>query len=207
MAHNIPYVNQPGSIIKVLEKIKEARVPDRVTSDFLETKLGCKGGAYKQFIPLGKKLGLLNTDGTPTELYKSFRNPDTSQVALGQAIKKGFVELYERNEEAHKLSRERLKGLILEITGLDSKNKIVQLICNTFDRLKELANFEESLDDKEIQTEEDIKEIPDVKSPYKLNDELDLNLSYNINLVLPKTDDPAVFNAIFKSLRENLLRK
>lgn len=37
--------------------------------------------------------------------------------------------------------------------------------------------------------------------------EFDLNLSYTINLVLPKTDDPAVFNAIFKSLRDNLLRK
>jgi hypothetical protein len=38
-------------------------------------------------------------------------------------------------------------------------------------------------------------------------DDLRLNLAYTINLVLPKTDDVAVFNAIFKSLRENLLRK
>jgi hypothetical protein len=36
--------------------------------------------------------------------------------------------------------------------------------------------------------------------------ELDLNLSYTINLVLPKTDDPAVFNAIFRSLREYSFR-
>lgn len=38
-------------------------------------------------------------------------------------------------------------------------------------------------------------------------DEVKLNLAYTINLVLPKTDDVAVFNAIFKSLRENLLKK
>ena len=31
-------------------------------------------------------------------------------------------------------------------------------------------------------------------------------LSYQINLVLPKTDDIAVFNAIFKSLKEHLLK-
>ena len=37
--------------------------------------------------------------------------------------------------------------------------------------------------------------------------DIGLNLSYTINLVLPKTDDVAVFNAIFKSLRENLLKK
>jgi hypothetical protein len=33
-----------------------------------------------------------------------------------------------------------------------------------------------------------------------------LNLSYTINLNLPPTSDIAVFNAIFKSLKENLLR-
>lgn len=33
-----------------------------------------------------------------------------------------------------------------------------------------------------------------------------MNLGYTINLNLPATSDIAVFNAIFKSLRENLLR-
>ena len=35
---------------------------------------------------------------------------------------------------------------------------------------------------------------------------LGLNLSYTINLNLPATSDIAVFNAIFKSLKENLLK-
>ncbi len=33
-----------------------------------------------------------------------------------------------------------------------------------------------------------------------------LNLSYTINLHLPATSEVAVFNAIFKSLREHLLK-
>ncbi len=33
-----------------------------------------------------------------------------------------------------------------------------------------------------------------------------LNLSYTINLNLPETSDIQVFNAIFRSLKENLLR-
>ena len=32
-----------------------------------------------------------------------------------------------------------------------------------------------------------------------------MNLSYTINLNLPATSDIAVFNAIFKSLKENVL--
>tara|TARA_B100000787_G_C16068588_1_gene238855 strand:- start:316 stop:522 length:207 start_codon:yes stop_codon:yes gene_type:complete len=35
---------------------------------------------------------------------------------------------------------------------------------------------------------------------------LGLNMAYQINIVLPETKDIEVFNAIFKSLRENLLR-
>jgi len=33
-----------------------------------------------------------------------------------------------------------------------------------------------------------------------------VRLAYNINIVLPETSDLAVLNAIFKSIRENLLR-
>ena len=33
-----------------------------------------------------------------------------------------------------------------------------------------------------------------------------LNLSYTINLNLPETSDVEVFNAIFRSLKENLLK-
>jgi hypothetical protein len=54
METKLPYVVQPGSIKKILEKIKEAKTPDRFTTDFLDTKLGFRGGNYRQFIPLAK---------------------------------------------------------------------------------------------------------------------------------------------------------
>ena len=38
------------------------------------------------------------------------------------------------------------------------------------------------------------------------NEGIGLNLAYTINLNLPATSDIAVFNAIFKSLKENLLK-
>jgi hypothetical protein len=77
MSTKLPYVAQPGIVKKVLEKARDAKTPDRFTVDFLETKLGCRGGNYRQFIPLAKKLGLLNSDGTPTNIYKAFRNRGT----------------------------------------------------------------------------------------------------------------------------------
>lgn len=204
MASKIPYLAQPSVINKILPKAKEASTPDRFTYDFLETKLACKGGNCRQFVSLAKKLSLLNSDGTPTDLYKKFRNNATSKAAIAQAIKIGYRELFERNEYAETLNREDLKGLIVQVTGFQSNDTKVQLILQTIENLKSFADF------SKVITKDTIKDLPTESSEDSISQELhdfDLRLSYTINLVLPKTDDPAVFNAIFKSLRENLLRK
>jgi hypothetical protein len=204
MASKLPYVNQPGTMVKILNKVKEAKTPDRFTQDFLDTKLGFKGGTARQFIPLSKKLGLLNTDGTPSDLYKKFRNEATSGAAMAEALRIGYREAFERNEYVNELDKEQFKGLVVEITGLEAKNRVVLLICQTFEALKAFANFEVKLPETTI--EEKTLKKEEMGKPSETRD-FDLNLSYTINLVLPKTDDPAVFNAIFRSLRDNLLRK
>jgi len=208
MTTKLPYVAMPGSVIKILNKIKEAKTPDRFTYDFLETKLGFRGGNYKQFVSLAKKLNLLNTDGSPTDLYKKFRNEDTSGGAIAAAIRHGYREVFDRNEYANELTKEQFKGLVVEITGLESKDAVVQRICNTFYNLKSFSNFDQKLDAKESKELKvlDETELADQESTNAANG-IDLNLAYTINLSLPKTDDPAVFNAIFRSLRENLLKK
>jgi hypothetical protein len=208
METKLPYVVQPGSIKKILEKIKDAKTPDRFTTDFLDTKLGFRGGNSRQFIPLAKKLALLNSDGTPTALYKAFRNPTTSKASIAEALKVGYREVFDRNEYAGSLSKDELKGLVVEITGLEAKDQLVALICRTFEMLKSFADF-----DKKLPAQKG-EELVDTGASAagsghagSADDELDVRLSYSINLVLPKTDDPAVFNAIFKALKEHLLRK
>jgi hypothetical protein len=213
MAATVPYVVQPGSIVKILEKARDAKTPDRFNQDFLETKLGFRGGNYRQFIPFAKKLGLLNSDGTPTDLYKRYRNPHTSKPAMAQALRNGYREIFERNEYANSLSKEQFKGLVVEITGLEQKDRVVQLICQTFESLKAMSDFDAKLPQsasEEVEPEKPEAGEKDKAGRKDLGDglrEFDMNLSYTINLVLPKTDDPAVFNAIFRSLRENLLKK
>jgi len=203
MKTKLPYISYPGCISRIVNKIKEAKTPERFTYDFLETKLAFKGGNYQQFLPLAKKIGLLNTDGSPSDLYKELRNPKTSKHAMAKAIKIGYRELFERNEYANNLSAEDLKRLVVEITGLESKNQVVIKTCQTFQKLKKEANFEAKPSEKPSEPEEKPDETKGEKDDYR---DFGLNLAYTINLVLPKTDDPAVFNAIFRCLRENLLR-
>lgn len=211
MATKLLYVHQPGSMLKIFEKVRHAQTPERFTTDFLQTKLGFRGGTYRQFIPLAKKIGFLGTDGVPTDIYKQFRNSATSGAAMAQALRLGYREIFERNEYANNLTKDQLKGMVVEVTGLDSKNRVVQLICQTFEMLKGLANFdaaplprEEASKRSAGDGEEDDADGTGQRGGRR---DIDLNLAYTINLVLPKSDDPAVFNAIFRALRESLLRK
>ncbi|CTQ55195.1 hypothetical protein LP7551_03736 [Roseibium album] len=204
-----PYMNATGNIGKILDKIKVAATPPRFTQDYLAAELKFPGGGAKAFIPFAKKLGLLNSDGTPSELYKQFRNKGSSKAAMAQAIRTGYAQLYSANEYAHSLSREDLEGLILEVTGAEKTNKTVTAVLKSFESLKAFANFDAEL--KEENTPTQINNQPTVSnkeaSHFSGSDQIELGLSYTINLVLPKTSDVAIYNAIFRSLRENLLRK
>ena len=207
MAADIPYVTTPGSIVKIFEKIKEAQTPETFSQDFLKTKLGFNGGSYMTFISWAKKCGLLSSDGAPTQLYKQFRNPTTSGVSVATALKTAYSELYSRNEYCHDLDKKAFKGLVMEATGEAHDSQKVERIVSTFFNAKTLADFEiKTSVPKENEFEKPKKETEHLLQKEKTEKKsISLGLNYTINLVLPKTDDPAIYNAIFKSLKENLL--
>lgn len=195
-----------GRISKILNKIKEAARPDRFTQDFLTTKLRFAGGSAMAFIPFAKRIGLLNSDGSPTELYTRFRNPDESGYAIAQAMRVGYKALYERNEYAHELTPDRLQGLITEVTGLAKDTSTVLSIKGSFLALKQFANFEAALPASGAEVAENTAR-PKIELVKAAEHGLPpgVHLAYTINLILPETTNVAVFNAIFKSLKEHLL--
>jgi hypothetical protein len=211
MSIELPYMNSTGTLPKILNKIIEARVPESFNYDFLGTKLGFPGGNQKTFVRWAKQCGFINADGTPTQLYKNFRNPSSRGIAMANALKEGYKELFTRNAYAQELSTKDLTKLVSEITGSAHDSPIVKLIVRSFTNAKEFADFEakESHKIQEVKQKNQQKDI-EIKTP--IHNEIPTNpsgiklgLNYTINLVLPKTDDPAIYDAIFKSLKDNLL--
>jgi hypothetical protein len=205
-----PYVNATGTLKKLLEKIKEASVPPRFTQDFITTKLGfAKSGSTLAMIPFLKKIGFLGSDGLPTELYEKFRNPNEkiAGVPIAKAMKIGYPDLYERNEYFHNLDKAGLKSFLIEATGIDAKNGTLMSLLGTIETLKSLANFEniEEVPESKVKVKkkDEYSEIPSSDQSNKHNS--GLNISYTINLNLPETSDPTVFDAIFRSLKEHIL--
>lgn len=204
----LPYVMAYGLITKTLDKIKTAATPDRFTQDFLATKLGVKGGSGKPVIPFLKRIGFLGTDGAPTDRYKKFRNAGAAGSAAAAALRQGYKPLYDRNEYAHDLKDADLKGLVVEATGLEPDGSTVKAILGSFKALKAYGKFDSDESDDTGSDVEDEDAPPGGAGANNDGNEggTKLGLSYTINLNLPATSDVAVFNAIFKSLREHLLR-
>ena len=208
MAEYPPFMNAYGNITKILKKIKEAKAPDRFTQDFLGTSLGFTGGSSTPFIPFAKRIGLLSSDGVPTDLYHRFRNESESGRAIAEAMQHGYPTIFSRNEYANKLDKAKLTGLLMEITGLEPKSKTLAAIVESFLVLKSFADFDAESPLRQPtskdQTLSDSRpsDVPPGTAGATASD--GLRFSYTIYLNLPNTDNIAVFNAIFKSLKENL---
>lgn len=205
MAAKLPYLTTPGTIENALAKSKAAATPPTFNNDFVHAKLQIKGGAGKSVTPFFKKLGLVSDNGSPTALYQKLRNPSTAKEAIGQAIRIAYKPLYEVNEYAHELSDKELKGLILQVTGLENGNRTAELIQSTFNRLKKHAQFDpvEPGETFDGSTDDDPADRRRLEGRRALTD---LRIGYTINLNLPATTNVEVFDAIFQSLRRNLLR-
>ncbi|MDN3274756.1 DUF5343 domain-containing protein [Frankia sp. RB7] len=208
MDNKLPYLHVPGSLPKILTKITEVRRPDRFTQDYLETIIGFRGGNYRAIIPLLKRMEFLNGDGSPTTLFDQYRNDDTRAIALATGVRNAFSAIFDRNQFAYALPRDTLASLVTEISGLPKSNSVAKLIVSTFWTLKDGANFE-SKDEREVVVVEkktSDHDSPPPPPPPRTDDEVQFRVGYTINLNLPETTNPEVFNAIFKALKEHLLR-
>jgi Family of unknown function (DUF5343) len=212
MSTNLPYVASAGSLKTALDKIRQAATPPRVTTDFVNTVLQIKGGTGSYIPPFFKRTGLVGSDGTPTELYRRFRNPATGGAAMADAIRFGYKELLKANEYFYRLSDKDLLALIVQVTGVEAGNRAAQMTLASLKVLKTYADFDAtdttaSRVEAPASTTTTEPAAQPVSFPVQASgsSRLGLNLSYTINLNLPATADQAVFNAIFRSLKEHLL--
>jgi hypothetical protein len=101
-----------------------------------------------------------------------------------------------------------LLGVVVQVTGLEPNSATSKAIVASFKALKEFATFDDS---EEGESDGDVEDIADTgagdrEERQHITLTKGLGLSYTINLHLPPTSDIKVFDAIFKSLRENLLQ-
>ena len=195
-----PYMISNNKIGPIITKIQQAARPQKFTQEVLRS-LGFTSTNDRAFIPLFKKLGFLADDGTPTALYDQLKDATSTKYILAAQIKELYSELYAINTEIHKASEVDIKGAISRVTGKDAEG--VGRIYNTFKTLCGIADFNQALPSAPENAEaENAVPVSNNTPPASFRPS---EFHYNIQIHLPATNDISVYNAIFKSLKENLL--
>lgn len=192
-----------------LNALTNAQAPQKFTQKFLE-QLEFKSTNDRLLIGVLKGLKFLDDAGTPLERYYKFLDQTESKKVLAEAIKEAYSDLFAINKKAYDYSVTEVENKLKTIyqgkkseNVLDWMSKTFKALCNYADWSDTGANETKSKD--EIQITEGKRDDRDIsfekeerhrriKTP---------ELHYNIQIHLPESRDPAVYDAIFKSLKEH----
>lgn len=214
MAVPSTYMITANHLPGILEAIQHAGVPPRFTQEFLRS-LGYESSNDRAVIGVLKSLGFLDQSGVPTDQYRAYRNRAEAPYILATAIREAYSDLFLAHENAQTLPAERVKGILA--TRVDKGDAVLKKMAATFRALVASAKWDrEDGTDAPPSTDEAVPDSSDepvsataamagVPRPTVTGPGAGPEFHYNIQIHLPVTKDIAVYNAIFKSLREHLL--
>ena len=206
MPSELPYLLTNKRIPDLFSKIQTAGVPEKFTFEFLK-KLGFSTSNDRALASLLKKLGFLDQSSSPTPRYHAYRQKKNSRRVLAEALRELYSELFALDENAHRAKREDLCGMVSRVTG--QEQRYVGLIASTFTALSALADFDAPPPEPGAAPAEEIEEAIGKQAVEEGEAErkkaISIPFRHNVEIHLPATTNIAVYNAIFKSLREHLL--
>lgn len=215
MALTAAYLTQTKNLEAILEAIRSAQAPEKFTSRFL-LELGFESTNDRLMVGMLKGLGFVEEAGEPTERYFAFLDDTQSERVLADAIRDAYGDLFRVNSKAYEMDQTEVKQKLKTLTRGTKSESVLTKMSMTFLSLCKLANFkapsalkkrvlpekerEEKLEEPQKKPENEV-EIPKELAPEKRT----FDLAYNIHIELPATRDQAVYDAIFRSLKEHIL--
>lgn len=212
MALTSAYLITTKNLESFLNAIKSAKAPERLTNAFLK-QLDFTSSNDRLLIGVMKGLGMLDDTGAPTSRYYDFLDQGQSGRVLADAIREAYEDLFAINKQANDMSVEQIKNKLRTLTQGQKSDNVINSMANTFKALCELADWQAvTAHPKPAGKKEPASAEAPIEKPPKppagaaqgLPAGAALNLHYNIQIHLPESRDPAVFEAIFQALRKHL---
>lgn len=213
MALNSSYLITTKNLESFFNSLITAKAPESFTQKVLES-LEFKSTNDRLYISLLKGLGFLDANGVPTERYYKFLDQSQSKQVLAESIRESYSDLFAVNLKANELSVQEVKNKFRTLTQGKNSDKVLALMANTFKALVNYAEWEASV--KKGDEKKDKKPEASIEKPREsavttdeTDDEIDTKnlktqLHYNIQIHLPESRDPAVYDVLFKSLKRHL---
>jgi len=208
MALSNAYLSQVKNLSAILQAIRQAQPPERFTHKFLEG-LDFKSTNDRGIIGVLKALGFIDESGTPKQPYFDYLDDERHRAVLADGIRRAYADLFKLNNKANEKDAAWVKNKLKMLTQGAKSEAVLTKMTMTFVALCKEADF--STPGTALKEAKDgaVTEPP-VAAPSLAKQEDHIKehrfaLAYNIHIELPAVRDKAVYDAIFKSLRENLL--
>lgn len=212
MALPTAYLTSFKNVDSILAAIRSAQAPARFTQRFLEG-LGFANSNDRLFINVFKALGMLNETGVPTRRYHEYLDQTQSETVLAEAIRGAYSDLFLVNKKAQDMSTTEVKNKMKTLSEGQYSDRVLTQMSGTFKILAKNADFGASPPKRPVAADLGATEQPETEPvqtairPSASSAEARIGgLVYSINVQLPESRDQAVYDAIFKSLKEHLLR-
>jgi hypothetical protein len=204
MADSYPYIISNNKIAPIFAKIRSAAKPERFSIRDTLNKWGFAASNDRAMVGVLKALGFINENGAPTEYYDRLRDPNDWKYVLAERIRDLYSDLYAIDTSIHTSPETEIRGAISRVSGKDDES--VKRYYSTFKALAALATFDAkpsragTAAPAEPVGGHKSDHAPEPNEPHRR-----AAFHYNIQIHLPATTDISVYNAIFRSLRENLV--
>lgn len=214
MALTNSYLITTKNLESFFNSLITAKAPESFTQKFLES-LEFKSTNDRLYIGLLKGLGFLDTNAIPTERYFKFLDQSQSKQILADGIREAYEDLFTVNIKANELSLQEVKNKLRTLTQGKISDKVLHLMANTFKVLVESAEWNNTPKKEEKKIKNDIpkkeidpKDVPAIQDDTEEENIVDkfnkTQFHYNIQIHLPESRDPAVYDALFKSLKKHI---
>lgn len=207
MALPTAYLTSQKNLAGLFDAIRSAQAPDKFTHAFLES-LEFKSSSDRLAIGVLKALGFLDDAARPTDRYFRFLDQTQSERVLAEGVREAYEDLFRINISAEKMSKQDVINKFKTLSQGKISDSVLDKMAMTFTALVKHADFETPAG----ATSEDATAIlvPTAAEPPQDHEvgrsALKLGgLAYNIQLILPDSRDPAVYDALFQSLRRHIL--
>ena len=194
----------------ILQAIQSAQAPPRFTQKFLEG-LGFPSTNDRTMINVLKALGFLDDSGVPTSRYHQYLDQTQSAIVLAQGIREAYADLFRVNINANSMNATDVKNKMKTLSEGQFTDRVLTQMAGTFTTLVKHADFNGTpsgggrVDDEQDHVDQIEDEKEERQKDRKNGGKTRIgDLVYSVNIVLPESRDPAVYDALFKALREHL---
>jgi hypothetical protein len=203
----IAYMNTSGNIKTIFDKIRSAGAPPKFTHEFLKANLGFTSSNDRGVTKILRALGFIDDSSIPQPRYHDFRDAAKSGAAMAAGLRDGWAEVFLSDTTPCDKPTSQLKSMFQSLTG--KSEPVAEKMASTFKALCALADFSAlppmGTPSVEIATDQaKAADVTAMESGVQRPGSV-LALHSDVHVHLPPTTDVAVYTAIFRALKDELL--